>query len=101
MKVTRSGPYTVTITPGEFLDVRTSREIEEILQPLCDEVSIQVTIDFQQVKVIDSTGLGKLIYYQKKLMDNDGELIITNAHYPTVKRIIEMIQLKKLIRIIS
>lgn len=98
MKVDRKDNNAV-VTPGERIDITNSDDFKENLLSLYDEGYKDITIDFKEVIGIDSSGLGKLLLFQKKLKERNGKLKIVNVNNDYVKKMFKMIHLNKVIEI--
>ena len=97
MQVERHG-YAKVVLP-EKLTISNANEFKETLQTLFDQGYIAVELDFRKLEVIDSTGLGKLLLFQKVLKEQGGELKIINLENDFVRKMFNLIQLHKIIRI--
>ncbi|MGF7186307.1 anti-sigma B factor antagonist [Desulfitispora alkaliphila] len=101
MKITRKNNNEATITPDGKIDISNSHELKQNLLTLYDEGVSNITIDFTNVISIDSSGLGKLLLFQKKLKERNGELRVVNITSDYVKKMFTMIHLDKVIKIES
>ncbi len=99
MKIEKQSGNKVVITPSERIDITNSNDLKQKVLALFDEGYIFVTIDFGSVSGIDSSGLGKLLLFQKKLRERNGELTIINITSEYVKKMFNMIHLNKVINI--
>lgn len=81
------------------MDITNSQDLKNALLSLYDEGYNDVTIDFTNVHGIDSSGLGKLLLFQKKLRERGGELRIVNITNDYVMKMFTLIQLNKVISI--
>jgi anti-anti-sigma factor len=98
-KITEVNSTDVIITPKENIDYSNSQKFKEILQKLFEQNYKKIIIDFSEIERIDSSGLGKLLLFQKKLKERNGDLIITNVKNDYIKNMFEMIHLNKVITI--
>ncbi len=98
MKVERS-EETALMVPESRIDITNSNELKQTFLELFDEGYSTFVIDFGQVDGIDSSGLGKLLLFQKKLKERSGELKIINISSEYVKKMFAMIHLNKVITI--
>lgn len=98
MKVDRKKDVAV-IKPEGRIDIRNSQDLKEIMLDIYDEGFSFITIDFAAVMSIDSSGLGKLLLFQKKLKERDGNLKIINIQSDYIKKMFKMIHLDKVIDI--
>ena len=87
------------IRPKGNIDFSTSNDLKEELISIYEEGYNQIEIDFGKVKSIDSSGLGKLLLFHKKLKEQNGELLIKNIKSDYIKNMFEMIKLNKVINI--
>ena len=101
MRVDRKTDREATIYLDENICINISGELKNMLQDLCDENYTMVAVDFSKTKMIDSSCLGRLLMFQKKLKENGGELVITNVASRYIKKMFDLIQLRKVISIIE
>jgi len=88
----------VVILP-EKVNIANSPDLKNKLQLLFDEGINEIVINFSQTKMIDSSCLGKLLMFQKKLKERQGELIIEDVTSDYINKLFNMIQLQKVIKI--
>ncbi|MFW6001645.1 MAG: STAS domain-containing protein [Halanaerobium sp.] len=89
----------VVISPAGNIDFSNSQELKDELLELFEQDYKKVILDFSEVESIDSSGLGKLLLFHKKLKEKDGTLVIRNVESDYIKNMFEMIHLKKVIEI--
>lgn len=89
----------VIVSPQENIDFANSNELKEELISIKEDGYNQIEIDFGEVNSIDSSGLGKLLLFHKKLKEKDGELSIKNIQSDYIKNMFDMIKLNKVIKI--
>lgn len=99
MKIEKQDSYSAILIPGGPIDITNSQELKDELMVLYRQGIRKVTIDFNNVESIDSSGLGKLLLFQKKLKEKDGELKIINITSSYVKKMFSMIHLYKVMNI--
>lgn len=87
------------ISPVGNIDFSNSQELKESLLDLFDQGYKKIIMDFKKVESIDSSGLGKLLLFHKKLKEKNGELIIRSVESEYIKNMFEMIHLGKVIEI--
>ena len=87
------------LLPEGRIDISNSQELKQQLLAVYEEGFNQIEIDFSKVTGIDSSGLGKLLLFQKKLKERGGELSIVNINNEYVKKMFTMIHLYKVIKI--
>jgi anti-sigma B factor antagonist len=100
VKVERKSTEEATIYLCERINITNSTELKDKLQTLFDENFLTIEIDFSKTKMIDSSCLGKLLMFQKKLKEKDRELVITNVTSEYLIKMFDMIHLHKVINII-
>lgn len=81
------------------IDLSNSHLLEENLQALFDEGVKAVELDFSRVTGIDSSGLGKLLLFQKKFKECGGQFRIKNVTSKYIRKLFKMIHLYKVIDI--
>lgn len=81
------------------IDFTNSQEFKKELLELYNQNITEVEIDFGKLESIDSSGLGKLLLFNKKLEEINGELTIKNVKSDYIREMFEMIQLEKVIKI--
>jgi len=89
----------VVISPIGTIDFSNSQDLKEELLELFEQNYDKVIMDFGQVESIDSSGLGKLLLFHKKLKEKEGTLVIKNVKSDYIKNMFEMIHLSKVIEI--
>ena len=87
------------VTPAGRIDITNSQDLKKELLDIYDEGYEQIVIDFGNITSIDSSGLGKLLLFHKKLKERDGKLRIVNVESDYVKKMFSMIHLNKVIDI--
>lgn len=99
MNVNKEGNTRAILKPEGRIDVVTSQDLKERLLELYNEGYNFIVIDFSEVSSIDSSGLGKLLLFQKKLKERNGSLSIINVKTEYIKNMFKMIHLDKVIDI--
>ncbi|MGM0410197.1 MAG: STAS domain-containing protein [Bacillota bacterium] len=89
----------VVVRPKENIDFSNSNELKEELLRVYEDGYSQVEIDFTEVDRIDSSGLGKLLLFHKRLKEKKGNLVIKNIESNYIKNMFDMIHLDKIIEI--
>ena len=87
-------PVSVVDLNGE-IDVYTSPKVKETLSDLIDKGHYSLVINLENVRYIDSTGLGVLIGGLKRVREHSGSvhLVCTN---PQIKKIFDITGLAKI-----
>lgn len=101
MEVKQIDDQTAVVFLGERVNIMNSPELKQKLQALYDEGVQLITVDFSGTKMIDSSCLGKLLMFQKRLKDRGGELKINNVTSDYIRKMFDIIQLYKVINIES
>lgn len=83
----------------EKINIANSPDLKNKLQSLFDEGINEIVVNFSQTKMIDSSCLGKLLMFQKKLKERQGELVIADVTNNYIIKMFNMIQLQKVIKI--
>ncbi|OEH85610.1 anti-anti-sigma factor [Desulfuribacillus stibiiarsenatis] len=99
MDIVKNGEKEAMIIPKGRIDMSNSHILKDKLLELYNDSYLFITIDFSDVAGIDSSGLGKLLLFQKKLKEKNGELKIINVSSEYIKKMFEMIHLNKVIHI--
>lgn len=89
----------VVVKPVGNIDFSNSQELKDELLELFEQDYKKVVMDFSEVESIDSSGLGKLLLFHKKLKEKEGTLVIRNVESDYIKNMFEMIHLNKVIDI--
>ena len=99
MKVERKNKETAIIIPQGRIDITNSQDLKQKMLLLYEDDFKYILLDFTNVTAIDSSGLGKLLLFQKKLRERGGELKIINISSDYVRKMFEIIHLYKVINI--
>lgn len=99
MKAGKKGNSPVLMVTEARIDLSNSHHLREKLQLLYEEGFKVITLDFSGVTAIDSSGLGKLLLFQKKLKERGGKLKIINISSEYIRKMFKMIHLYKVIDI--
>ena len=83
----------------EKIDLSNSHLMKEKFLELSGQGYINIILDFTQVKMIDSSGVGKLLLFQKELREKNGSLKIVNIRSEYVDKMFRMIHLDQVINI--
>ena len=99
MEVEKKNNQEAIIHLGERVNIVNSPELKQQLQVLYDEGYRTIIVDLNKTKMIDSSCLGKLLMFQKKLKERQGELRIINVSSEYISKMFNLIQLYKVINI--
>lgn len=100
MEIERKSKQTAVIIPAGKIDVTNSNLFKEKLNQLFEEGIKVIIIDFTNVNALDSSGIGKLLVFYKKLKEKGGTLSIINVKHENVRNLLDMICLDKVINIV-
>ena len=81
------------------IDLSNAHFFGEKLRAYYEEGIKDITLDFSRVTGIDSSGLGKLLLFQKRLKERGGKLRIINVTSSYIRKMFKMIHLYKVIDI--
>ncbi len=98
MKIEKSGSETIVYPKGR-IDISSAGEFKDRMNSLIAEGNLNICLDLAEVSGIDSSGLGKLLLFQKQLKERGGELSIRNINSDYVKKIFTLVHLYKVIKI--
>lgn len=87
------------VYPEGRIDIATAGDFKNSVMNLIERGDEKIILDFSDVSAIDSSGLGKLLMFQKKLKEKGGELRIQNVSSEYVKKIFSLVHLYKVINI--
>ncbi len=85
---------TVVTVPGDSLDASNAKEFRNIISPLLDQ-SKQVIFDMNELRFVDSSGLGALLSCLRQLNAAGGELKLA-AVSQQVRVLFELVRMHKI-----
>lgn len=84
------------IVPEENIDLTNAERLKQKFLELAEEKNIKnIILDFDRVKKIDSSGLGKLLLFNKIMKEKNGEIKIENVNSQYVKKVFNMVDLEE------
>jgi len=83
---------------GSF-DASNSNQVKEEFTDCLNEGYKNYSLDFEKVEFVDSSGLGVLVGFYKKVKIGDGQLSLKNLN-DSVMKIFELTQLDKVFKIV-
>ena len=98
MKVKKQDEGTFVFPEGR-IDIATAGEFKDTMLSLMEEGHKNIFLDFSEVTAIDSSGLGKLLMFQKKLKEKGGKLKVVNVKSEYVRKIFSLVHLYKVVDI--
>ena len=90
----------VKVIPAEDIVSATKDDLKDELLQLISDGAIQLTIDLQNVKKIDSTGLSVFIAAYNTLKNKEGVLELINVN-ETIKKLLTLTRLDRYVAIVS
>jgi len=87
------------ITLPEVIDLINAPDFKNVLRTLYDQNCNNIKINCSQLEMIDSAGIGSLVFFQKKLKDRGGGLRLVNVTNDYIKHLFNMIDLARVINI--
>ncbi len=86
---------TVLYIQEERIDAHNSGELKEAILHLIEQGEINIIVQLEQVKFIDSSGLGALLSGHKNAVAKSGKLALTNMQ----QQVLSMFELTRLDRV--
>ncbi len=83
----------------EVVDLINAPKFKQALKTLYEEGCNTINVDCGNLEMIDSAGLGSLVFFQKRLKDRGGELKLVNVTNDYIKHLFNMIDLASVISI--
>jgi anti-sigma B factor antagonist len=80
------------------LDMTAEPRFREVLQRVVDEGARRVVVDLAEVRLMDSSALGALVYVFKTLRDRGGTLCLA-APRPLVRRVLSITSIDRAITV--
>lgn len=99
MRVKEKGEETTIYIEEKKIDITNSQELKEKVKSLMETGVNKINIDFTEVEMIDSSGIGKLLFIQKRLKEKDGKLCLVNVKSDYINKVIKLIHLDEVIEI--
>lgn len=87
--------FSVLTIQNERIDAHNSSELKEYLLDLIESGENPIIVQLKQVRFIDSSGLGALLFGHKQLAAKSGRLILTNIQ----PQVLSMFELTRLTRV--
>lgn len=88
------------IIPDECINLTNAEDLKEEFLKLVEEKNINnIVLDFNRVEKIDSSGLGKLLLFNKIIGEKQGELKIENVESQYVRKVFNMVNLSETMNI--
>jgi anti-sigma B factor antagonist len=98
MQVDQFDGYANVILP-EVVDLINAPNFKQALKTLYEEGCNAINVDCSHLEMIDSAGLGSLVFFQNRLRNRGGELKLVNVTNDYIKHLFETIDLARVISI--
>ncbi len=79
LKKTENESY-LLIIEEEDIEYSNSRKLHSVFQQIFDKECQHLEVDFSHIKMIDSSGMGLIIFYHEKFVKDNREFIIKNVN---------------------
>ncbi|SDC87188.1 MULTISPECIES: STAS domain-containing protein [unclassified Candidatus Frackibacter] len=99
MKIKEEGEEVTVYIEDERIDITNSKQLKDKILLFIEQGFKRINLDFSEVKMIDSSGIGKLLLSQKRLKEVDGKLSLVNIKSDYIKKIIRLIHLDEVIEV--
>ncbi|OQY08924.1 MAG: hypothetical protein B6I29_04505 [Marinitoga sp. 4572_148] len=81
------------------IDINNSEELRDELNELAENGIKRIFIDMSNLDYIDSSGLGRILYFFMNYKKKGGTMELHNVRNENVKKVIEVVRLDKIIPI--
>ncbi len=81
------------------LNLSNSNEVKKALLELTGQGINKVMLNFDETEEIDSSGLGKILFFNETLRECGGNLKLVKVRNPELRKLFQLIQLDKIITI--
>lgn len=98
MKIERDGE-TAVVYPEKNIDITTSPVLRARLEELMDSGVKKIVLDFSDVSVIDSSGIGKLLVFYSRFEENGGTMVMRNVSNAYLRKLFSLISFDQIIQI--
>ena len=97
VKTTEEGKKTMMAVSGS-IDIPGAEQLKKALTKVLDSNCDEITIDFEEVNFIGSSGIGKLLLFYKNFTAKNGKISIINLN-KEITMLFKAIKLDKLFNI--
>lgn len=99
MEIKKLSVESAEVTVGESLDISNSNELKQELRALISQGIKYIQLNFQKTKQLDSSGLGKILYFAEILKKQGGRVELIKVQDLELQSLFEIIQLQQVITI--
>lgn len=97
MKIEKSEEMAI-VYPGKNIDISNSSELRSRLEELMDEGCHKIVLDFTNVAVIDSSGIGKLLVFYSRFEEHGGSMVMRNVNNAYLRKLFSLISFDQIIK---
>lgn len=95
---TRPGRECLVVQLGGVLDFASIPDVRSRLQQALDDGVRNVVLDLAEVRLIDSTALGMIVWLHKELLERGGRVCVAAAR-PLVLQVLELTSVDQLVHL--
>jgi anti-sigma B factor antagonist len=95
---TRPGRECLVVQLGGVLDLASIPDVRSSLDQALDDGVRNVVLDLAEVRLIDSTALGMIVWLHRELLDRGGRVCVAAAR-PLVLEVLELTSVDRLVRV--
>ncbi|SJZ41018.1 STAS domain-containing protein [Selenihalanaerobacter shriftii] len=99
MRVKESQDEVMIYIESKNIDITNSKQLKEKIFSFIDQGIKEIILDFSEVQMIDSSGIGKLLLSQKRLSEVNSKLSLVNIKSDYIEKIIKLIHLDEVIEV--
>ena len=99
MQIVTHADYTTVILPNIVAISGGADELKSAMLTLCDQHCKNIVLDFSSVTLLDSIGLGKILFVQQRLIEYGGGIKFINVKSEYLRKLFKLINLHKVIKI--
>ncbi|OEF96520.1 STAS domain-containing protein [Desulfuribacillus alkaliarsenatis] len=98
VQILESGEAIITPQDDKIM-LTNAEEFKKALMSVFNQGISRVVIDLQNVHNIDSTGLGKILVFNKRIQEKNGSLTIKNVNNEHVRNLFRILRLPDIVKI--
>ncbi len=92
-KIDKKGDVTIVVLPGDHLDANNSKEFKNDIEAVLKEYD-KMIFNMEQLKFVDSSGLGAILSCLRKLNSKDGDLKLYGMS-KSVRALFELVRMHR------
>ncbi|MGE5379657.1 MAG: STAS domain-containing protein [Methylocystaceae bacterium] len=86
------------VYPGKNIDISNSSELRTRLEELMDEGCRKIILDLNDVAVVDSSGIGKLLVFYSRFEEHGGAMVMRNVNNAYLRKLFSLISFDQIIK---